>query len=320
MHLLRSVVFFFSIVEFGFSPAHTKSSEYWRVFSSSVCLFCITPQCRRAIASTNARNNVEKSGRAWRDASKTLKYCRHSSERQAYQRCMVSFHCWLHRRVEGLESLAYAWFGVRKPRKQFTNWRAIAHWRFCRHQISTIAETSCMCWWNMRLAESLFADGFFCNWALATSHTWTGNLKKQFKLDSVLVVVNFAKIHTKSEAWTFANKHTLEAIRKWFELQPICFFLHVSQLTRLADATDSLHAIVLMPANFLISAFRASGVDGVFMRPFIESDQNRLLYRAVPFPLETALQAAVRQANLFGDKAFGVNSFARTFGVRVKQI
>ena len=73
-----------------------------------------------------------------------------------------------------------------------------------------------------------------------------------------------------------------------------------------------------MPANSLVPAFRASGLDGVFVRPFIENDQDRLLYRAAPFTLDISSAAAVRQANFFGEKAFGVVTFARGFGVRVK--
>ena len=73
-----------------------------------------------------------------------------------------------------------------------------------------------------------------------------------------------------------------------------------------------------MPANSLVPALRASGLDGVFVRPFIENDQDRLLYRAAPFALDISLAAAVRQANFFGEKAFGVVPFARGLGVRVK--
>ena len=102
-----------------------------------------------------------------------------------------------------------------------------------------------------------------------------GKPKKQFKPDSVKVVVSFAKIHTESEAWSFASKHPREAIRKLLDLRKTISFLDVSQPTRPAGATASLQAIVFMPANSLIPALRASGVDGVFVRPFIENDQDR---------------------------------------------
>ena len=50
----------------------------------------------------------------------------------------------------------------------------------------------------------------------------------------------------------------------------------------------------------------------------IESDQDRLLYRAAPLPICVSLETAVRQAAFFCEKAFGVVPFARGFGVRVK--
>ena len=56
-----------------------------------------------------------------------------------------------------------------------------------------------------------------------------GKPKKQFKPDSVKVVVSFAKRHTKSQAWTYASKHPREAIRKWLELEAKSLFLDVSQ-------------------------------------------------------------------------------------------
>ena len=137
-----------------------------------------------------------------------------------------------------------------------------------------------------------------------------GKPKKQFKPDSTKVVISFAKIHTESEAWTYASKHPREAVKKWLELRSKIAFMDVSQPTRPAGSTDSLQAIVFMPANSLVPALRASGLDGVFVRPFIENDQDRLLYRAAPFALDISLAAAVR--------AFGVVPFARGFGVRVK--
>ena len=94
--------------------------------------------------------------------------------------------------------------------------------------------------------------------------------------------MSFAKIHTETETWSFANKHPREAIRKCLELRTKVEFLNVSQPTRLAGVTCSLQAIVNMPANCLILALRTNGVDNAFVRSLIENYQNRLLYRAVP--------------------------------------
>ena len=63
---------------------------------------------------------------------------------------------------------------------------------------------------------------------------------------------------------------------------------------------------------------RSSGVDGVFVRPFVETDQDKLAYRDVPLPSSTTLSAAIRQAQFLGEKAFGVVPYAAGFGIRVK--
>ena len=96
------------------------------------------------------------------------------------------------------------------------------------------------------------------------------------------------------------------------------FVLDVSNPTRPAGATDSLQSIVYLLATSLITALRASGLDGVFVRPFIESDQDRLIYRAAPLPMDISLESDVRQAGFFSEKAYRVVPFARGFGVRVK--
>ena len=114
------------------------------------------------------------------------------------------------------------------------------------------------------------------------------------------------------------NLHPRDAIKKWLELRAKISFWDVSNPTRPAGATDSLQSIVYLPASSLITALRSSGLDGVFVRPFIESDQDRMLYRAAPLPLDISLESAVRQASFFGEKAYGVVPFAHGFGIRVK--
>ena len=145
-----------------------------------------------------------------------------------------------------------------------------------------------------------------------------GKPKKTFKPDSIKVVLSFTKHHTDAETLAFASKQPRESIKKWLELRAKISFLDINNPTRPAGTTDSLQAIVYMSAISLIPALRASGLDGVFVRPFIESDQDRLLYRAAPLPIGVSLETSVRQAAFFGEKAYGVVPYARGFGIRVK--
>ena len=132
-------------------------------------------------------------------------------------------------------------------------------------------------------------------------------------------MVSVAKHHAEEDICSFVGKHHRDAIKKWLELRAI-FFLDVSNPTRPAGATDNLQSIVYLPASSLITALRSSGLDGVFVRPFIESDQDRMIYRAAPLPMDVSLESAVRQAYFFGEKAYGVVPFACGFAVRVNTV
>ena len=147
-----------------------------------------------------------------------------------------------------------------------------------------------------------------------------GNRTKKFKPDSVKVVVSVSKHHAAADIWGFVSKHPREAIKKWLEVRAKISFLDISNPTRPAGATDSLQSIVYLSAVSLFTALRASGIDGVCVRPFIENDQDRLIYRAAPLPIDTSLESGVRKAAFFGEKYFGVVPFARGFGIRVKTL
>ena len=95
-------------------------------------------------------------------------------------------------------------------------------------------------------------------------------------------------------------------------------FLDVRPPTRVAGAPDMLQVIVFLPSSAWIQVLRASGTDGVFVRPFFENDQDKNLYRVVPMPSSSSLAASIRQAQFFGETAFGVMPYANGYGIRVK--
>ena len=97
-------------------------------------------------------------------------------------------------------------------------------------------------------------------------------------------------------------------------------FLDVRPPTRVAGAPDMLQVIVFLPSSAWIQVLRASGTDGVFVRPFFENDQDKNLYRVVPMPSSSSLAASIRQAQFFGETAFGVMPYANGYGIRVKSV
>ena len=85
-----------------------------------------------------------------------------------------------------------------------------------------------------------------------------------------------------------------------------------------ASAELKLELKLELEPSAWIGILRASGIDGVFVRQYIESDQDRSLYKAVPMPVDAQLSTCVAQAQFLGEKAFGVVKYGGGFGIRVK--
>ena len=145
-----------------------------------------------------------------------------------------------------------------------------------------------------------------------------GTEKKTFKPDSAKVVLSFGKQHTEPDAWGHALTNAQALTKKWLQMRSKVDFLDVRQPTRKAGVQDMLQVIVTLPMSSWTQILRSSGVDGVFVRPFVETDQDKLAYRDVPLPAGTTLSAAIRQAQFLGEKTFGVVLHAAGFGIRVE--
>ena len=147
---------------------------------------------------------------------------------------------------------------------------------------------------------------------------WMVHPQKSFKADSVKIVLSYAKQHTDAEAWSCASTNAQTLSKQWLKLRAKVDFLDVRPPTRFAGAPDVLQVIIFLPASSCVQVLRASGIDGVFNRPFIENDQDRSIYRVVPMPMDATLQVSIRKAQFIAGKAFGVVSYGAGFGIRVK--
>ena len=142
-----------------------------------------------------------------------------------------------------------------------------------------------------------------------------GTAKKTFKPDSVKVVLSFGKQHTEPGAWGHALTNAQALTKKWLQMRAKVDFLDVRQPIRKADVQDMLQVIVVVPMLSWTQILRSSGVGGVFARPFVETNQDKLAHRDVPLPAGTTLSAAIRQAQFLGEKAFGVVPYAAGLAV-----
>ena len=125
-----------------------------------------------------------------------------------------------------------------------------------------------------------------------------GKPRKSVIADSVNVVLTYAKHHTDGEAWESAVKNAQELTKKWLKLRAKVDFLDVQQPTRIAGATSALQVIVFLPVSASTAVLRASGLDEIFVRQFIENDRDRAIYKAVPMPVDVKLATCIGQAAL----------------------
>ena len=109
-----------------------------------------------------------------------------------------------------------------------------------------------------------------------------GKPKKSIVSDSVKVVLTLIKEHSDAETLEYALKNAQELTKKWLKLRAKVDFLEVRPPTRRAGATDSLQVLVMLHASAWAQILRASGTDVIFVRPFIETDHDRSLYKTVP--------------------------------------
>ena len=142
--------------------------------------------------------------------------------------------------------------------------------------------------------------------------------KREFKPDSVKVVLSISKSCTDADTWSHACKNATELTKQWLRQRAKVEFLDVRPPTRQAGVEDVLQIVVFVPASGFTILLRASGKDGVITRPFFESDADKNMYRCVPLDTGISVQAALRQADFLGDQAFGVIATSRGFGIRVK--
>ena len=130
--------------------------------------------------------------------------------------------------------------------------------------------------------------------------------KKPFVADSVKVVLTCATHHTDPEAWAHASKKSQELMKQWLKMRAKVDHLDVRPPTRIAGATDALQVIVFVPVSAFIRILRGSGVDGIVVRQFIESDQDPSIYKAVPMPTDAKLATCLGQVQFLREKAVEV--------------
>ena len=142
--------------------------------------------------------------------------------------------------------------------------------------------------------------------------------KRTIVQDTVRVVLSLSRAHTETETWEYAQTAGGAAAKKWLEIRAKAKVLETQRPTRAAGVADALQVVATVALADRDKVLKASGLDGVFTRPFFNGDSEKNEFKTAPFPLDTDLEAARRKAAFFGDRAYGVITNAKGFALRVK--
>ena len=145
-----------------------------------------------------------------------------------------------------------------------------------------------------------------------------GAPKKAIRKDIAQIVSNLSQKHTQPGAWDSASRHGSAAARSRLKSRAGADALDVRPPTRISGQTGQLQVVAIVPLKCWDAILRASGQDGVFVRPFYDANNQHKDYRTVPLTAETILETALRQAAFLGQEAFGVVTTFKGFGIRVQ--
>ena len=144
-----------------------------------------------------------------------------------------------------------------------------------------------------------------------------GTPRKSVVADSAEVVLTYAKRRTDAEAWESVPKNAQEVTKNWLKLLANVEFLDVRPPTRIAGVNDGLQMNVFAPVSAITKLLRSNGLDGIFVRQFIESDKivqpigrpdaGRRSTECLHWSSAISLRESLRRG-----------SFRNRFGIRVK--
>ena len=134
--------------------------------------------------------------------------------------------------------------------------------------------------------------------------------------DTGRIVLNLKNNYTDKTAWEFAQAKGGAAARAWLRKSGV-ESLDTRPPTRPQGLTDELQVVATIPAKSVEEALKASGINGVFVRPFYDRG-TQPDYRTVPLPEGTTLEGARRQTQFLGEISVGVALTTRGLGIRVK--
>ena len=119
------------------------------------------------------------------------------------------------------------------------------------------------------------------------------------------------------DVWDAVQSAPNTAARKWLTTKAAAVVLDTKQATTSDVGGRSIQVIAFISLKCMTTALKASGLDGVFVRPFM-SKESVDPYKVVPLPSAVSLEEAQSKAKFLGELAFGIVSMRKGFGIRVQ--
>jgi hypothetical protein len=153
-----------------------------------------------------------------------------------------------------------------------------------------------------------------------TSVTYAPAAQKcTYRPDTSLVVLSVVKEHVDAALWASAEVNPRRMSTLWLTQRAGADLLDTRPATKRTDGAGatSLQVVATIAITSVESTLRASGKDGIFVRPFYASAADSEVHKVVPLVATTSLAAARTKAEWLDTKALGVVALRRGFGVRV---
>ena len=136
--------------------------------------------------------------------------------------------------------------------------------------------------------------------------------------DSVQVVVTVRQQHVSKEIWDVVSGAPNSSTRKWLTSKASAEVVDTKPATTSDVGGPSIQVVAFVAKDCLLGVLKASGVDGVFVRPFVTKDSGPGDFKVVLLPPGIALEEARSKAKFLGDMAAGIVSTKKGFGIRVE--
>ena len=141
--------------------------------------------------------------------------------------------------------------------------------------------------------------------------------KRTYTADTDLVVVTLSKKYTAADVWTDATNNPTKMASLWLRTRAEADVLQTRPATKKEGDDASFQVVATVSKTSRQATLKASGRDGVFVRPFYLASASTDEFTVVPLKRDASLSQALQQSAWLGEKAQGLVCLRHGLAVRV---